>query len=93
LEAAENGYYYLVSKKSSKVAAVNGDNIVLYDKIPTAEDQKWILENAEDGYFYIVNKKSSKLLDVYGSGKESGVNVQQYSKNSTDSQKWGFEDV
>lgn len=97
LEDAGDGYYFLVSKKSGKVAAVdinsakNKNNVIQYGKIAAAEDQKWKLEDAGNGYFYLVNKLSKKFLDVAGGKPENGVNVQQCEKNGTDAQKWRFE--
>ncbi|BAY42914.1 extracellular exo-alpha-L-arabinofuranosidase [Scytonema sp. HK-05] len=98
LEDAGNGYYYLVSQKSGKVAAAdykgvtgtNLNNVVQYDKVG-AEEQKWKLEDAGNGYFSLVNKATGKLLDVEGAGLTDGTNVQQCEKNGTDAQKWKFE--
>jgi hypothetical protein len=102
LEDAGDGYYYLISKNSSSVAAVDiyDFNVNYHEKIGSSEEQKWKLENAGekwkleyagDGYFYFVNKLSGKVLDVENSGGENGTNVQQYERNGTDAQKWKFE--
>ncbi len=50
LEPVESGYYHLRNRSSQKVMAVeggsvdNGAKIVQWDMIPSAEDQKWKLE-------------------------------------------------
>lgn len=58
--------------------------------IPTQPDaQKWKLESAGDGYYYIVPKLSTDLcLDVDSAGNQDGTNVQIWTKNQTNAQKW-----
>jgi len=94
LEDAGDGHYYLVSKKSGKVVAVNSSNknVVLYDKISTAQDQKWRLEDGGHGYYYLVSKQSNEVLDMSGSLAD-GANVQVYTKVESDNLKWSFEGV
>lgn len=92
LESAGDGYYFLFCKKSNKVLATDKDNAVQYGKVSNARDQQWKLEDAGDGYFYLVNK-NNKALDVDSAKLNDGANVQQYSKNYSDAQKWGFEVV
>ena len=41
-----------------------------------------------DGAYIIVNANSGKVLDVKGGSEKSGANVQQYTANGTDAQKW-----
>ncbi|MBR8833246.1 MAG: RICIN domain-containing protein [Stigonema ocellatum SAG 48.90 = DSM 106950] len=100
LEDAGDGSYFLVSKKSNKVVGVaggvtgntaDGANGIQWTKTANANDQKWKLEDAGDGYFYLVNKNSGKVLEVAGGSLVDKGNIQQYTKNQTDGQKWKFE--
>ncbi len=42
----------------------------------------------QDGTYRIVNKKSNKVLDVYNNGITDGTNVDQWSWNGGNNQKW-----
>jgi hypothetical protein len=41
-----------------------------------------------DGTYRVVNKKSNKVLDVYNNGTADGSNVDQWTWNSGNNQKW-----
>ncbi len=50
--------------------------------------QRYKITKLNDGYYKIQSINSGKVLDVYAGLKQSGTNVQQYTWNNTDAQKW-----
>lgn len=90
LEAAGDGYYYLVAQHSNKVLHVlpNRDNVAQQTK-DGSDNQKWKFESAKDDYYFLVAKHSGKVLHVDYDGE--GANVHQHSKDDTDNQKWKIE--
>jgi hypothetical protein len=100
LEDAGNGYFYLINKKSSKLACVtsgstaDGAKLHQWAKIDGADDEKWRLEDAGNGYFYLINKKSSKLACVTSGSTADGAELHQWAKiDGADDQKWKFEAI
>ena len=50
--------------------------------------QKFIVEKADHGYYTLKDKATGKALDVAGASKKPGANVQLYTPNGTNAQKW-----
>ena len=50
--------------------------------------QRFSVKYEKDGYYKIQAMHSGKVLEVAGSSKNNGANVQQYTWNNTDNQKW-----
>lgn len=95
VESVGDGYYKLVSQRSGRCLDVSqkdftsGTNVQQYDFSNVHDSQRWRFEDAGDGYYYIISKGGKDLcLDVSGGGKKDGTNVQIYTKNQTDAQKW-----
>jgi len=57
---------------------------------PWKEDDTGPIEN---GTYKIKNANSRKLVEVYDSGQDAGVNVQQWEDTGSDNQKWDIESV
>ncbi len=104
LEDAGNGYYYFVSKLNSKycldVASgsnKSGTNVQIYEKNNTAS-QQFKLEKissmeskktVEDGTYKIVSSlNTNKVLDVANGSKNANANIQLYTDNGTNAQKF-----
>lgn len=100
-QAADSGYYNIVSKKSGKLICVvgggtaNGVLLHQWGKIGQqgSDDQKWRLEDAGNGYFYIINKKSNKFMSVVSGNTANAAKLHQYDNVGADDQKWKFEAV
>lgn len=87
-----NGWYYIKNINAQKYLQVkdnaggNGVNV----EIGTGtgmKGQKWYLSNQGDGYFTLKNG-NGYMLDIQYGAKEDGVNVQTYSANGADAQKF-----
>lgn len=92
-KVVDEGLYRISSviKASSNIDVKSGSisdkaNIHLWS-YEGKDQQKFKLEY-NNGYYVIRNLNSNKVLDVANNGKTSGTNVQQYTYNGTDAQKW-----
>ena len=54
------------------------------------DSQKFKFQADGEGYFTITNVATGKVLDAKGGGLTAGTNVQQYTSNGTDAQKWAL---
>ena len=65
----------------------DGGNVWLWER---ANDShcRWVVQTSADGYCYIWDYDSVKYLDVKGGIGQEGTNVQIYSGNGSDAQKW-----
>ena len=102
IKDAGDGYYYIISKCSEKYLTINsnktrnGTNIEI-NSLREDEAQKFKFNKVEeiggtqtitDGLYEIETGISgSKAIDVLGGSKESGANVQIYTKNNASCQK------
>lgn len=62
-------------------------NVKLIDKKING-NQLFKVTYIKDGYYEIKSLETDKLLNVSGAKKDDGTNVDEHSKNGTDSQKW-----
>ncbi len=70
-----------------------GTNIQQYYYWPEqTKAQQWYFEDAGNGYYY-VRSAVGTYVDVLGGVAANGQNVQMYSFNGTDAQKWKLEDA
>lgn len=68
----------------------DGANVALYEYSDCSKNQQWIIEHLGNGYHTIKAHHSKKALEIAGGVSAKGTNVQQYTYNGTDSQKWHF---
>ena len=89
-----NGYYAMKSYADAKIAieiANNSKNNGANVQLGTYSDrnkQKFYISYAGSGLYYIKNVRSLLNLDVAGASKTNGTNVWQYTRNTTNAQKW-----
>ncbi|MDO4994280.1 MAG: LamG-like jellyroll fold domain-containing protein, partial [Bacteroidales bacterium] len=57
---------------------------------PNNDWQYWHVRYAGDGYYYIINHNTGLYLEVAGASSANGANVQQWTNNGNDCQKWKF---
>lgn len=103
LEDVGGGYYKFVPQNSKGLDraldvkggrdltnAPSGSDVQQYSFSASHNAQKWKLEKSGDGdYYYIIPKCNETLcLDVAGGNSTDGTNVQVYTRNETDAQKW-----
>ena len=68
-------------------ASADGSNVYLWERANNKSDQ-WVVQTSADGYCYIRELSSVKYLDVDNAAAGAGANVQIWSGNGTDAQKW-----
>lgn len=76
----------VITAASGKNVTANGDNVVTAN--PHNASQTWRLTRASDGSYTIKNNATGKVLDVYAASRASGTNVDLYTSNNTNAQKW-----
>lgn len=87
-----NGWYYIKNINAQKYLQVqnntggNGVNVEIGTGTGV-QGQKWYLSNQGDGYFTLKNG-NGYMLDIQYGAKEDGVNIQTYSANGADAQKF-----
>ena len=57
------------------------------------ENPLWVIYMNNDGTVKLINPKSGKALDVSGAGTAAGTNVQLWTDNETNAQKWRIESL
>lgn len=94
IKAFEDGYYYISSKASGKVLDsyyndVSSCQNVVQNRWHIGGYQLWKFKDAGDGYYYLIPLNNENLcLDVSGGGYANGTNVQLYTANQSNAQKW-----
>lgn len=94
VKAFDDGYYYIVSKASGKVLDsyyndVSSCQNVVQNRWHIGGYQLWKFKDAGDGYYYLIPLNNEHLcLDVSGGGYANGTNVQLYTANQSNAQKW-----
>ena len=87
----ENGKYHIISSidGSSRLhidkLGKNGGNLCIRKPIDCS-NQVFYVEKKEG--FYNIKCDLDKMLDVKGASENVGANIQQYTPNETDAQKW-----
>lgn len=86
--------YILISLASGKVLEVNGgsnDGVNVCQNVYNGSSgQKWWLLQDNNGNYTLMSAASGKVLDVAGANAQSGANVQQYTSNGTNAQKFSL---
>ena len=72
----------MVSSSGSTVG-LTGTNVT-----PTNNLSEWVFTLNSDGTYTIKNKSTGQVLDVYAGSADSGANIQTYTSNATNAQKW-----
>lgn len=86
------GYYRIMSIKSNKVLGIKGDTASNGTNVRQAEwrntpGQKWKITKTKDGS-YTFKSALGTALDVYGGRMVSKANIDSWSANGTNAQKW-----
>ena len=97
--AIANGAYYITAYTSNQALQVDNNgtadktNVCLWPTNGSGYnrcEQKWIILRQSDGWYKILSNWSRKSLDVYGGGTGNGQNINLYTDNNTNSQRWKF---
>jgi hypothetical protein len=92
----DNNYYKILSSNSGKALTVIGNtagsNVVQASWI-NSETQKWRIAAAGNGFYNIISKTNNLYLDVDAGRIEAGSNVQVWTANGLDPEKWQLEIV
>ncbi len=102
-EALNNGYYKITSMLSGmSIDVYNGGteigNRVIQWPYHGGINQQWKIIRNDDGTVSLMSRLAEEsgtkfLLDVYGGGKDMGVNVIQWTSHYGDNQKWYIDSV
>lgn len=90
----EDGRYIIESAlDQSKVVSVEKNYNVNCANVELGKNnglrrQQFDIKYLGEGYYKIESVASQKVLDVYAAGKKNGTNVDQYTWNESDAQKW-----
>ena len=80
--------FYARITSTNRSLSVSGSNVVI-DNTKISKDQVWKFTlNESSGTYTIVNCANGKALDVAGSVDKDSTNVQTYTSNKTNAQKW-----
>ena len=72
-----------------RLSRVNGANVQIWTESNIiSKNQRFEVTYKGNGYYEIKAQHSGKSLDVAGAGTTNGTNVQQYTSNGTDAQRW-----
>ena len=92
ISRTKGGYYKIVNRKSRKAIDVSdgeagkGVNVQIWEQ-NWSDAQMFRFEDAGDGYYYIRNKLGY-CLDVYKAKCVDGANIQTFTRNGGNNQKW-----
>lgn len=92
-----DGWYYIKNTNAQKYLQVkdntgaNGQNVEIGTGTGV-EGQKWYVTNTSDGYVTLKNGQGY-MLDVQYGTNEDGTNIQTYSNNGADAQKFKIKDL
>ena len=97
--AIDDGAYYITAYTSNQALQVDNNgtadqtNVCLWPTNGSGYnrcEQKWIILRQSDGWYKILSNWSRKSLDVYGGGSGNGQNVNLYTDNNSNAQRWKF---
>ena len=96
-QTVSNGWYYIKSVHAQKYlqAANNQGGNGVNVEIGTGtgvQGQRWYVTNTGDGYITLKNG-NGYMLDVQYGANDNGTNIQTYSANGADAQKFRLEQV
>ena len=92
-----SGYYKIIDINSGKSLDVQSNspvksaNVCIYDyNTGSSESKQWIIKSAGGGWYNIISKGSGLCLDVANGYKTDRTNIQMWTKNGSNAQKWAF---
>lgn len=94
VESTDDGYYSIRALHSnnylnvSGVGQTDGTNVIQYNDATIPDNQKWTALPNLDGSYSFVSLCNGLYLDVNGGTVSNGNNVQCWTGNQTDAQKW-----
>ena len=89
LTALSTDTYKIIAKHSNKAVTASMNNV--YQATYTgANNQQWKIREAGNGYYYIISKATGKTLDVSAALAKNGQNIQVYTRNNSNAQKFRF---
>lgn len=93
-QVLSDGDYHIVSALNqnkgvdvNEAKTANGTNIQLWNNIDYST-QVFTVKWLGNGFYSIRQRSSGKSLDVHGSGRNWGTNVELYTYNETSNQQW-----
>ena len=92
IEYIDDTYCKIIARHSDKVLTVKEGNVVQREYYGT-EEQLWSFEVAGDGYYKIKSKLTDLYLDIAGNETANGTNVQVYTGNTSNAQKFKFKEL
>lgn len=84
--------YTIQSTASGKYLAADANGNVCQRSAASDGSQYWI-PSISSGFYVLKNQKSGKVLDVASASTANGANVQVYSANGTNAQRFSFKTV
>ena len=100
-QKTSSGYYNILAKDSGRcldiyqgdLSVEDGKNIQIYD-CGTGAHQQWLAVYNSDGSYTFKSAASSTFsLDITGEIMEDGTNIEMYTSNNTNAQKWILEKI
>lgn len=90
-EAISTDTYKITEKNTNKAITLNESTSNVYESIYKSDkSQQWEIKEAGEGYYNIVSRLNGKVIDIKEGVSRNGQNVQVYSLNGTDAQKFRF---
>ena len=97
-QTISDGDYHIVSAVNNNMVMTvggptknDGENIQLWNA-PNTANQVFHVHYLNNGYYEITSNYSGKSIDVAGAKNIKGTNLQQFSLNGNDAQKWIIRD-
>ena len=82
--SADTNYHWDIANCSTE----DGANLQVWAAEEIEDQHRFAMQHDEEGYYTIRALHSGKLVDVDATALEAGTNIQQYTPNGTDAQKW-----
>ena len=100
-QTISDGEYHIVSSIDNNYclsiysnSKTSGANVHLWKNVSYDNTCALVtVKHLGNGYYSLIFKYSGMALDVYNAGKENSTNVQQYTPNSSNAQKWIIKSV
>lgn len=81
--------YIIISLASGRVLETAGEN-VRQNAYNGSANQKWWLKKDGNNNYTLISVASGKVLDVSGGNAKNGTNIQQYTSNGSNAQKFAL---
>lgn len=83
-----------ITDKNEVVSVVyNGSNVLLGATAQATNSQIWVFERQSSGAYKITNKSSGKVIDLSNASVNNGSNIQTYTSNNSDAQRWNLFEI